>query len=110
MTPIEKLSKGRREESRGGPYPEPEMEKGLLELFKEAQLAAREINKRWFIRQGRKLYGEMNSYRVIKVTEKITEFSGFKLSNCWFERFKRKTHCNMDGAREIRDRLRRLRD
>ena len=89
---IETLSKGRRKESGGDPCQEPELEKSLLELFKEARLAGRKINKRWFIRQGRKLYGEMYPHRVIKVTDKMTEYSGFKFSDGWFDRFKRRTH------------------
>ena len=40
-THIETLSKGRRKESGGGPCQEPELEKSLLELFKEARLAGR---------------------------------------------------------------------
>lgn len=87
---IESLPKGTRKESGGGPCQEPELEKRLLELFKEARLAGRKTNKPWFVREGKRLYGEMYPHRVIKVAGKMNEYRGFKFSDGWFEGFRRR--------------------
>jgi hypothetical protein len=87
---IESLPKGKRKESGGGPCQEPELEERLLQLFKESRLAGRKTNKPWFVREGKRLYGEMYPHRVTKVPGKMAEYSGFKFSDGWFEGFRRR--------------------
>jgi hypothetical protein len=60
---------------------EPELEKQLLKLFIAARQANRKINRRWFVRQGRQLYDQLYSHRVVKISERMIEYEEFKFSN-----------------------------
>ena len=71
--------KGKRKDSKAmGVCKEPELERRLLELFMEARNTGRKINKRWFVRQGRQVYGQLYPHRVTKASGRMTEYADFK--------------------------------
>lgn len=80
----------RKNRTRNTTCQEPEMESRLLEQFKEARKAGLKINKPWFLRHSKQIYGSLYPYRVTKLPGKLTQYSGFKFSNGWFQNCKRR--------------------
>lgn len=86
---IEDMSTGvRKHRSLNVACQEPEMERQLIESFKERRSAGMKIDKRWFIRQAKHIYGELYSHRIIRSMGKRDEYLGFKFSNGWFRKFR----------------------
>ena len=71
---------------------EPEMEACLTTLFNEVRKVGRKINKRWFIRYAKKIYGELHPDRVIETSQQLTQYTEFAFSQGRFNGFKRR-HC-----------------
>ena len=69
---------------------EPVLEAHLIQLFTEARKAGRKITRRWFVRQGRQIYGQLYPDRVIKSVGKKTEYTGFSFSHGWFCGFRKR--------------------
>ena len=44
----------------------------------EARNTGRKINKCWFVRQGRRVYGQLYPHRVTKASGRMTEYAEFK--------------------------------
>lgn len=70
---------------------EPVMEARLLELFKDARKSGEKVNKAWFLRHGKHIYGSLHPDRIVKHPGKPITYSGFKFSDGWFQNFRRRT-------------------
>ena len=91
-TEIEGCSKGtRKNRITNTKCQESELERQLLELFKEFRSKGRKINKAWFIRHAKRIYEFIYPHRVIKTPGQLTQYSGFKFSIGWFLNFKKRS-------------------
>lgn len=91
---IKKLLRGTRKNRTHADCQEPELKTCLLELFKEFRKKGRRINKRWFVQQGKEIYGILHPDHVVKHPGKLTQYSGFKFSNGWFKGFQKRARIN----------------
>lgn len=80
---------------------EPVLEERLVELFTEAGKAGRKITHRWFVCQGQQIYGHLYPGRVIKNVGKKTEYSGFRFSHGWFQRFRQRNRISVRSPTKI---------
>ena len=67
---------------------EPELERQLIELFKEKGEAGMKVDKRWIIRQVKHIYAVLYPHRIIRKAGKRDEYLGFKFSVGWFDNFR----------------------
>ena len=80
---------------------ESNLEASLVELFTQARKARRKITRRWFVCQGRQVYGQLYSDRVVKNVGKKTEYIGFSFFHGWFCGFQKRNRISICSPTKI---------